>query len=443
MLVGLGLVAAVVVARFTVFAPDPVPVDVMAVARGRVEQTVTNSRAGTVRTRRRAKLSPEIGGRVIAIPHREGERVAAGTVVLELDAELLRAKTAVAERKLEAAAARRGEACLGAERAERELVRNHGLVKGGFISTDLLDRVESAARAAEASCEAVRAGEESARAAVDLAHHELDKAVLRAPFDGIVAEVAIEVGEWTTPSPPALPVPPVIDILDPASIYVSAPMDEVDSGRIRVGMPARLTVDSLPNQSFPGRVVRVAPYVVDLEEQNRTVEIEAELDDRTLAATLLPGTSADVEVILDGRDDVLRVPTSVLLASGGVLVVEGRRLVERPVEVGLRNWDHTEVKGGLALGEQVVTSLDRAAVKAGARVVVRHRPEPLGDPTGRCFADVRDRRPSATRAGRRDRAQPRGRARGLDGAVKAAVERSGLKPEDVEEAILGCVLPAG
>jgi HlyD family secretion protein len=370
-LIGFGVVAAIVVARFTVFAPDPVPVDVVLVSRGRVEQTVTNSRAGTVRTRRRAKLSPELGGRVIAIPHREGERVAAGAVVLRLDAELLRAKTAVAERRLEAATARGGEACLGAERAERELARNRGLVKGGFISADLLDRVESAARAAAASCAAARAGEESARAGVDLARHELAKTVLRAPFDGIVAEVAIEVGEWTTPSPPALPVPPVVDILDPNSIYVSAPMDEVDSGRLRVGMPARLTVDSLPNQAFPGRVVRVAPYVVDVEEQNRTVEIEAELDDRTVAATLLPGTSADVEVILEGRDDVLRVPTSALLASGSVLVVERNRLVERPVEVGLRNWDHTEVKSGLADDAQVVTSLDRAEVKAGARVTVR------------------------------------------------------------------------
>jgi HlyD family secretion protein len=118
-------------------------------------------------------------------------------------------------------------------------------------------------------------------------------------------------------------------------------------------------------------VVRIAPYVSDIEEQNRTVEIEAELDDAAVAATLLPGTSADVEVILDARDDVLRVPSSALLASGGVLVVNGNHLVARPVETGLRNWDYTEVTGGLTGGERVVTSLDRAEVKAGARVVVR------------------------------------------------------------------------
>lgn len=373
--IGLLLGAAVVLARRTVFAPDPVPVDVAEVMRGRVEQTVTNSRAGTVRTRRRAKLSPEVGGRVVGIPHREGERVKTGDVVLELDDELQRARTVVAQRELEAAAARRGEACLNAERAQRELVRNRGLVKEGHISANLLDQVESAAQAAAAGCEAARAGEESARAGAELAQSELEKTVLRAPFDGIVAEVTIEVGEWSTPSPPAMPVPPVVDLLDPDSIYVSAPMDETDSARVRPDLPARVTVDSHGGQSFPGRVVRVAPYVVDYEAQNRTVEVEVELDDRVLAATLLPGTSADVEVILDARKDVLRVPTSALLASGGVLVMDGNRLVERKVRTGLRNWDTTEVQDGLSEGERVVTSLDRAEVKDGARVTVREKPE--------------------------------------------------------------------
>jgi HlyD family secretion protein len=370
-IVAIGVVAAIAGARWTVFAPDPDAVDVATADRGRVEETVTNSRAGTVRTRRRAKLSPEVGGRVVAIPHRAGERVRAGDVVLELDGALQRAKTEVARRELEAAAARRGEACLGAERAGRELVRNRGLAKRGHISADLLDQLESTAQAMAAGCEAARAAEESARAGAELAARELEKTVLRAPFDGVIAEIAIEVGEWTTPSPPALPVPSVVDVLDPQAIYVSAPMDETDSARVRAALAARVTADSHPGESFTGRVIRVAPYVLDVEAQNRTVEIEVELDDPAVAATLLPGTSADVEVILAAREDVLRVPTAALLASGAVLVVEDGELVERPVRTGLRNWDTTEIQDGLREGEWVVTSLDRAEVKAGARVTVR------------------------------------------------------------------------
>ena len=88
-------------------------------------------------------------------------------------------------------------------------------------------------------------------------------------------------------------------------------------------------------------------------------------------ATLLPGTSADVEVVLDTRDDVLRIPTGALLSGGKVLVVaDGRRLALRDVEVGLRNWDASEIRSGLAEGEAVVLSLDRPEVKEGARVKI-------------------------------------------------------------------------
>lgn len=365
-----GLVGTASVLRWTVLAPEPTPVRVAAVERGRVEQTVTNSRAGTVRARRRAKLSPQQGGRVVAIPKREGQWVKAGDIVLELDAEIERARLVLAQRDLEAARARRAQACLAAERAARERERNRRLAREGIVSPDLLDKVESAARTAAASCTAARAQQARAAAAVDLARRQLEQMVLRAPFDGIIAEVATEVGEWVMPSPPGLRVPPVIDILDPRSIYVSAPMDEVDSARIHAGLPARVTVDSHPGRTFPGHVVRVAPYVLDIEEQNRTVEIEVELDDQAFASTLLPGTSADVEVILDAHNEVLRVPTGALLAGNKVLVVADGRLVEREVKTGLRNWDYTEIETGLDEGERVVVSLDRPEVRAGARVVI-------------------------------------------------------------------------
>jgi HlyD family secretion protein len=371
---GIGLV--VVVLRLTLFAPATVPVEVATVTRGRVEQTVTNSRAGTVKARRRAKLSPQEGGRVIALPKRKGDRVKAGEVLLELDKSVALARLDLAKRELESAAAETRRACLAAERAGRELERNRRLAKEGIVSHDLLDQMDSGARTTLAGCDAARASEERARASVELAQAQLDYMTLRAPFDGVIAELAIEVGEWSTPSPPVIQVPSVIDVIDTSSIYVSAPMDEVDSARLGVGLPARVAIDSHPGARFPGHVVRVGSYVLDVEEQNRTVEIEVELDDPALAATLLPGTSADVEVILEVHENVLRIPTSALLSGDRVLVVEGRTLVERPVKVGLRNWDVTEIVEGLAEGGRVVTSLDRAEVRAGARVTVEKSAPP-------------------------------------------------------------------
>ncbi len=361
------VVAVVVVLRLTVFAPAPVTVRVVAAEKGRVEETVTNSRAGTVKARRRAKLAPETGGRVLSLPHRRGARVRKGDLLLQVQDSLQRAQLGLAEDERKAALAQSDQACLAADRAGRERDRARGLAAEGIVSTDQIDAVDSQATGAEAACRAARATAQRAGSAVTLALAQLRQTTLLAPFDGIVADTFIEEGEWTTPSPPAIPVPPVLDLIDTRSIYVSAPMDEVDSARIQTGKPARLTVDSHPGEHFAARVVEVSPYVEDRLEQNRTVEIELELDDAAVAASLLPGTSADAEVILSARDGVLRVPTSALLEGGKALVLEGGRLVEKPLRLGLRNWDFTEVAGGLEEGARVVVSLDRPEIKAGAK----------------------------------------------------------------------------
>jgi HlyD family secretion protein len=84
----------------------------------------------------------------------------------------------------------------------------------------------------------------------------------------------------------------------------------------------------------------------------------------------LPGTSADVEVILKAREGVLRIPSYALLEGSRVLVVRGGRLAAQPARAGLKNWQFVEVVDGLAAGDAVAVSLDRADVKEGARVSI-------------------------------------------------------------------------
>jgi HlyD family secretion protein len=334
--------------RWALFAPEPVAVTAEAAARGAVEQTVSNSRAGTVRAQRRAQLSPEAGGQVVAIPFREGQAVARGDVVLRLDDTVQSASLDLARRDLETARAERERTCLAAQRAARELERGRRLAEERILAEDSIDQLDTSAREGAAACQAADARIERAAAAMEVAAADLRKRTLVAPFDGLIAEVSIEIGEWTTPSPPALPVPPVLDVLDPSSLYVSAPIDEVDSARIVVGQPVRITVDSFRDRGFPGTVRRIAPYVLDVEEQNRTVEIV--------------------------HEDALRVPTPAVMEGQRVLVLEEGVLRERHLTVGLRNWDFTEVLGGLEEGELVVTSLDRPEVRAGAKARVADAP---------------------------------------------------------------------
>jgi HlyD family secretion protein len=369
------LVAIFLVARSTVLKPEPIEVRAVEAARGQVEESVTNSRAGTIKALRRAQISPEVGGRAVEVPHREGDRVAKGDVLLRLDPDVLNARVDLARRELQAAQAQRQQACAGADRARRELGRISRLAKDGILSADALDQAQTAAETSRSACDAAQAGVAQAQAGIALQGRQIGLTVIRAPFAGIVADLSIEVGEYTTPSPPGMPIPPVIDLIDPESVFVSAPMDEVDSSRIEPGQPVRLTVDSYPGRSFAGHVRRVAPYVLDREEQNRTVEIEASFDGIPAGVRLLPGTSADVEVILETRQNVLRVPTPALLEGNRVLVVENGILVEKKLEIGLKNWDWTVVRAGLAPGDRVVTSLDRPEVKAGAEVRIAQEPQ--------------------------------------------------------------------
>jgi HlyD family secretion protein len=365
-----GLVAVGYLAWIAFLAPDPVEVRVAPVTRGEVAATVTNSKAGTIEARRRARLSTGTSGIVVELAAKRSERVTAGAVLLRLDDSTQRAALLLAQRSLEVAEATNQRACLAADRALRELERNRKLADDNIVSVDVLDELESAHDLAVADCGVARSRVEEAHAGVEAAMAELDKTVLRAPFDAVIAEVSVEIGEWVTPSVPLLAAPDVIDAIDTASLYVSAPMDEVDAALLRVGQPVRVSIDPYPDREFRGRVHLVAPYVLDLEQQNRTIEVEVVLYDQEFSATLLPGTSADVEVILDAREDVLRIPSSTLLEGQRVLVIEDGVLVERQVELGLRNWEWAEVTAGLQAGEEVVTSLDRPGVEAGAEARV-------------------------------------------------------------------------
>lgn len=370
------LLAAAAVAGIWYFTRPPVlPVTVAKVGRGTVEATVANTRAGTVKACRRARLAPQSGGQISRLLVREGERVEAGQVLLELWNVDLAAQEKLARKQLSSAQARIQEACTVAQQFEREAERSRQLRAKGFISDARLDQAQSEAKARGAACEGARADVGQARERIAVAQAGLDRSQLRAPFAGIVAEVTGELGEFTTPSPPGIPTPPAIDLIDDSCLYVSAPIDEVDAPQVKVGMEGRITLDAMAGKHFPGKVRRIAPYVLDLEKQARTVEVEVQFDDPAATKGLLVGYSADVEIVHTSRSNVLRIPTPALLEGAKVLVLGTDGVVhERKIQTALSNWEYTEVSGGLSEGDQVVTSLDRAGVKAGVRATVEPAP---------------------------------------------------------------------
>jgi HlyD family secretion protein len=368
------LIAVISIAIWFITRPDPIEVDLATAEMGLVESTVVNTRAGTIKACRRAKLAPAAGGHIVKLLVKEGDRVEEGQHLLELWNDDLSAQRDLVRRQLTMAEERRTEVCTVAVNARRESERTRQLADQGFVSAQRSETVEAEARSREASCEATKSDIKRAQAQIKVTQAGIERTILLAPFAGIVARITGELGEYATPSPPGIPTPPAIDLIDDTCLYVSAPMDEVDAPKLRVGQTARVTLDAIPGQIFLGRVRRIAPYVTEIEKQARTVDIEVDFDEPP-KLPLLVGYSADVESVVDRRDDILRIPTQSIRQGGRVLIMDAnQRLQERTVQIGLANWAYTEITGGLTVGEKVLLSSDQDGLVVGAKVKQKTSP---------------------------------------------------------------------
>ncbi|MFH1216690.1 MAG: efflux RND transporter periplasmic adaptor subunit [Pseudomonadota bacterium] len=362
------IAAAIAAGIFTFNRPKPIPVKVTGVERGTIKSTVVNTRAGTVKVCRRAGLSPAMGGQIAAWPVTEGMKVKKGDLLLALWNDDLRAQLSLAESETEAARSNAEAVCLQADIAERQLDRYLALKESGATTAERLDKLDTDFRIGKTQCKAAQATLEVNRNRIALAAANLDRTFLHAPFDGIIAQLNGELGEYVTPSPVGVQTLPAVDLIDTGCYYVSAPIDEVDAALIRNGMEVRISLDAFRGRTFAGRVKRISDYVLDLEKQARTVEIEVLFVHPEDTASLLPGYSADAEIILDAKENVLRIPTESIMDGSIVYVYDPQsgKLHERRITTGVANWDYTEITSGVTEGEQIILTADRKGLIDGA-----------------------------------------------------------------------------
>jgi HlyD family secretion protein len=365
------IVAAAVIVWFLT-RPKPVEVVVKPVDRGIVERTVANTRAGTVKACRRAKLSPSIGGQIAKLRIHEGDTVKEGDLLLEIWNRDLVAEVQLAQSQAEAERARAKAACLKAEVSQREANRLVKLYDKKVASEEKTDKAVTDAKALRADCNAAKASILMSEARIGVVKANLERTRLFAPFDGVVAEINGELSEFVTPSPIGIATPPVVDLIDNTCFYITAPIDEVDVPKIAPGMTARVSLDAFGDRRFSGKVRRVAPYVLDREKQARTVDVEVQFTIPEDNRKMLAGYSADVEIILDVRQNTLRIPTAAVLDGNRVFVyLPGKKVINaRTFKSGISNWYYTEVISGLKPGERVVINVDGAGMKDNAAAVI-------------------------------------------------------------------------
>ena len=347
--------------------PKFVVVETVRIEKGEVRETVSNTRVGTVKACRRAFLAPAAGGQVAKLHVREGDSVKQNQLLMEVWNKDLKAQVKLQEFQIMANQATAEQVCQLAAVAERDAQRSSLQKKYDIVSEEVLDTKETDARAKRASCNASRKNVAVSEANRDAAQAAVERTFVFAPFDGRVAEINVELGEYVTPSPPGIATLPAIDLLDVSCLYVSAPIDEVDAPKIRTGMSACVSLDAFAEKRCSGKVSRIAPYVQEKEKQARTVEVEVKLSDPNEIKDLLPGYSADIEVLLASKQNALKVPAEAVLENNRVLLMQADGLlVERKFKPGLANWNTVEVLSGLNVGDKVVLSVGREGVVAGA-----------------------------------------------------------------------------
>lgn len=201
---------------------------------------------------------------------------------------------------------------------------------------------------------------EQAQVGLERAQQALEAATLRAPFDGIVAEINLHVGQL----PPT--VLPAVVLIDNSQFYIEVEVDEIDIGLVAPGQPVKISLDALEDTVLSGVVADIAPAASGtVGVVTYTVRIDLDSAD----APLREGMTATTDIIVERVEDTLLVPnwairydreTGQALAS--VLISPGR-VEERPVELGLRGETHSQVLSGLEEGDRVAVSLERESLR--------------------------------------------------------------------------------
>lgn len=347
--------------------------------------------SGRVRVATRVEIAAEIGGRVVEVAVREGDRVRAGDLLLRLDEREARAAVAEARAALGRAVAQADqvgrvsavvadeaarEAAINLDRARTELARLGRLAAAGAVAPAALEDAERAVEVARAQKDAAdarnaattgdgadarlaEAAVEQARAALAGAEARLGRTRLNAPHDGHVLIRTVEPGD-------TIQAGTVLFELgaDGVTELVIEP-DERNLAWMRVGQHAKASADAFPDETFDAEISHIAPAV---DPVRGSVEVRLHVPDPP--PYLRPDMTVSVDLEVAAKPDVVAVPSDAIRGDTGaafVFVADEGRARRQPVRTGIRGEGHTEVTDGLVEGMPVVLATP-LALEDGDRI---------------------------------------------------------------------------
>src|SRR4051812_44014049 len=330
---------------------------------------------GTVQPEVKVDVKSAVSGKVIEILHRDGDRVRRGDILARVEPDLAQAQS-LADTKNDLSAAQ-----IRYTQARKNYDSDHALFSQGLLATkqhrDSETEYLSAKQQYEKTQEKYNIVEKSG-IPINQSPEKFQGSNVVAPMDGVLLTKNVEIGESITSGVSSFNAGTVLfTVADVSKMIVKAGVNEVDIGKVRVGMPVKVTLDAYPKISFAGRVDRIAP-AVRLDDKVRVFDVEIRLDAQ--GRELRSGMTANIEMIGEKKPQVLTVPVESVFQRDGVELVFVKKKLDpntvptkdvkqegqapdkdgwkqffekRTVVTGLSDNAHVEVVKGLKPGEEV------------------------------------------------------------------------------------------
>ncbi len=312
------------------------------VSRGDIVRTVLVD--GNVVMPNKAYLSFGVPGSVKEILVNKGSNVTKGQVLAKLDAQSLNSSVKMAELQVKIA-----QEQVNAARAQYEIALINW--KAAAANTTLKQVYQEQVNMAEANWEAAKLSLKVAGLNLDSAKLNLEKAIIEAPFDGMVADITIIKGQELSATSLASPA---ISLVNTNLTEIRGFIDEVDVALVQLGFEADILLDALPDEKITGKVSFISP-ISTIRAGVTSYATTVTLGNNT--AGLRDGMSATAEVIIERRDGVLLIPNKAVrgsLENPKVRVLTAGQQEEREITLGLSDGTNVEVLSGLEEGEKVV-----------------------------------------------------------------------------------------
>jgi HlyD family secretion protein len=359
------------------------PSKIAKVERGDIARVVVAT--GKIEPRAIVEVKSKASGIVKNIYVNYGDTVRAGQVLAELDKEELEARVREARANLQAAQAMEESAAAALERNKVEaegpdipflksaLERAQRMHEEKLVAKNVVEEAEKAYQLAlnrqsaairalavsRAEITRARAQVAQAKAVLERAEEDLRNSTIVSPIDGLVLSRNVEVGNAVSSIlVQGSQAAPLFTLGDMSDVFVRGKVDQADIGKVYLGQPARIVVESFRDRRFEGKVYRISPYGV---EKDNVTTFEVQVSIHNPGRELKANMSANAEIILEEKQNVLLVPEAAVVydrdrnpsvETPDPAAEKGRRKVA--VKLGISNGIRTELLGGLQEGAQVI-----------------------------------------------------------------------------------------